>query len=106
MSKAVMFGEKPLILGFKGVGFEIIPVENSAQLLAELGRLSRDTEIGVVLITESMARDVLKPIAEFRENSPAIVTVIPTHGNSEHVGFEEMRKLVERSLGFDMLGKD
>jgi V/A-type H+-transporting ATPase subunit F len=106
MSRAVAVGEKHLILGFKGVGFEILPMDDSTKLMHELNILSRDSEIGLVLVTESMAKDVPKAIEEFRERSSAILTIIPTHEGSKHFSFQEIRKSVERSLGVDILGKD
>jgi len=106
MSKAVAVGEKHLILGFKGVGFDIVPIDDSEKLMHELNTLSRDPEIGLVLVTESMARDAPKAIDEFRGRSSAVLTIIPTHEGSGHVSFQEMRKSVERSLGIDLLGKD
>ncbi len=106
MSKAVAVGEKHLILGFKGVGFEIIPLEDSTRLGQELAALSRDAEVGFVLVTESMANESPQAVREFRQRSSAVLTVIPTHEGSRHVSFEEMRKAVERSMGVDILGKD
>jgi V/A-type H+-transporting ATPase subunit F len=106
MSKAVAVGEKHLILGFKGVGFEIVPIDDSEKLMHELNALSRDPETGLVLVTESMARDAPKAIEEFRGRSSAVLTIIPTHEGSKHISFQEMRKSVERSLGIDLLGKD
>ncbi len=106
MSKAVAVGEKHLILGFKGVGFEIVPIDDSEKLMHELNVLSRDPETGLVLVTESMAKDAPKALDEFRERSSAVLSIIPTHEGSQHVSFQEMRRSVERSLGIDLLGKD
>jgi len=106
MSKAIAVGEKHLILGFKGVGFEILPIDDSSKLMHELNLLSRDPEVGLVLVTESMAKEAPNVIEEFRGKSSAILTVIPTHEGSRHLSFQEMRKSVERSLGVDILGKD
>ena len=106
MSKAVAVGEKHLILGFKGVGFDIVPIDDSEKLMHELNTLSRDPEIGLVLITESMAEDAPRAIEEFRGRSSAVVTIIPTHEGSRHLSFQEVRRSVERSLGIYLLGKD
>jgi V/A-type H+/Na+-transporting ATPase subunit F len=106
MSKVIALGEKHLILGFKGVGFEIVPVEESSKLMAELMNLSRDPEIAIVLITESMAEDNPHAIQEFRHRSTAILTIIPTHEGSKHMSFQEIRKSVEKAIGVDILGKD
>ena len=106
MSKAVAVGEKHLILGFKGVGFEIVPIDDSTKLMHELNTLSRDPEIGLVLVTESMAKDAPGAIEEFRGRSSVVLTIIPTHEGSKHLSFHEVRRSVERSLGIDLLGKD
>ena len=106
MSKAIAIGEKHLILGFKGVGFEVVPVEESSKLMSELIALSRDPEIGIVLITESMAEKNPQAILEFRHRSSAILTIIPTHEGSRHTSFQEIRKSVEKAIGVDILGKD
>lgn len=106
MSRAVAVGEKHLILGFKGAGFEIVPVDDSTKLMHELNLLSRDSGIGLVLVTESMAGEAPQAIEEFRARSSTVLTIIPTHEGSKHLSFEEIRASVERSLGVDILGKE
>ncbi|MCX5816919.1 MAG: hypothetical protein NTX75_11880 [Proteobacteria bacterium] len=106
MSKAIAVGEKHLILGFKSVGFEIIPLEDSSKLMQELVNLSTDPEIGLILVTESIAGENPKAIKEFRQRCPAVLTIIPTHEGSKHISFQETRRSVERSIGIDILGKD
>lgn len=106
MSKAVAIGEKHQILGFKGVGFEVVPLEESGKLMQELVALSRDPEVGFVLVTESMASENPEAIREFRQRCSTILSIIPTHEGSKHVSFQEIRKSVECSLCIDILGKD
>lgn len=105
MSRAVAVGERSFILGFKGVGFEIVPAEDAAALTRELVQLARAADVGLVLVTESMAAEAPEAIQEFRQVSSTILTTIPTHKGSQHVSFQEMRKAVEKSIGVDMLGK-
>ena len=106
MSKAVVVGEKALILGFKGVGFEVVDAPDGARLLTELNRLARDPEVCLVLVTETVAAEAPEALRQFRETSRSILTTIPTHKGSDHTGLHEMRKLVEHSIGVDMLGKE
>lgn len=105
MFKAVAVGEKHLILGFKGVGFEVVPVDDREKFASILNTLCRDAEVCLIVITESIASGSEKVIEEFRSRSSAILTIIPTHEGSTHRSFQEMRKSVERSLGVDILGK-
>jgi len=106
MSRAVVVGEKSLILGFRGVGFEIVDVNDGRKLLTELNRLARDGEVKLVLVTESVAAEAPEALTQFRETSRAILTTIPTHKGSRRLGFNEMRKSVEYSIGVDMLGTE
>jgi V/A-type H+/Na+-transporting ATPase subunit F len=106
MPKGVALGQRHHILGFKGVGFEIHAVEDSAGLERELERLIRDPDVALVLVTEDMAVEASAAVENFRARAGAILTVIPTHEGSRHVSFQEIRKSVERSLGVDILGKE
>jgi vacuolar-type H+-ATPase subunit F/Vma7 len=106
MSKAVVVGEKSLILGFKGVGFEMVEAGDGEQMSEALAKLARDPEVKLVLVTESTAAEAPQALEQFREVSNAICTTVPTHLGSRHLGFAEMRKMVEYSIGVDMLGKE
>lgn len=105
MAKAYIIGEKHQILGFKGIGFEIVAVTEARQGADELFRLSRSPDTGLVLITEGIAREASPAIDDFRSRSSAIVMVVPTHEGAMHLSFNYMRQIVERSLGIDLLGK-
>jgi len=106
MSRAVVVGEKPLILGFKGVGFEVIHADDGEKLAHELAQLARAPEVSVVLVTESVAAEAPEALHHFRENSKAVLTTIPTHRGSDHLAFDEMKRAIEYSIGVDMLGKE
>ncbi|MDZ4858533.1 MAG: V-type ATP synthase subunit F [Candidatus Hydrogenedentes bacterium] len=106
MLKAVAVGEKRYILGFKGAGFEIVECNDAESLRAELNRLSREADVAVVLVTETIAMEAPDAIDAFRERSNGILTIIPTHEGSNHTSFDQMKKAIERSIGVDILGKD
>lgn len=105
MSKAVAVGEKHLVLGFKGVGMDVVDVAEPERLKAALLRLARNPEVGVVLVTESMAAQAPDALSDFRDAGGGILVVIPSHEGSKGFSFEEMRRSVERSIGVDILGK-
>lgn len=106
MPKGIALGQRHHILGFKGVGFEIVAIENSDELEHKLIVLASDPEVALVLLTEDMAVEAPEAIENFRLRSSAILTVIPTHEGSMNVSFQEIRRSVERSLGVDILGKE
>ena len=106
MPKGVALGQRHHILGFKGVGFEIVAIEDGVGLERELVLLMRDPEVALVLLTEDMAIEAPEAVENFRSRASAILTVIPTHEGSRHLSFQEIRKSVEKSLGVDILGKE
>ena len=106
MLRAVAVGEKRYILGFKGAGFEIVECNDAESLRRELGALSRETDVAIVLVTESMAMDAPDAIDTFRERSSGVLTIVPTHEGSKHTSFDRMKKAIELSIGVDILGKE
>ncbi|GMV99729.1 MAG: hypothetical protein AMXMBFR84_08680 [Candidatus Hydrogenedentota bacterium] len=104
MAKAVAVGEKRYILGFRGVGFDILECNDAEGLRRELHGLSRDADVALVLVSESLAMDAPDALDAFRERSQAVLTVIPTHEGSQNSSFARMKKMVEISIGVDILG--
>lgn len=105
MLRAVAVGEKRYILGFKGAGFEIVECNDAEELRRDLNTLSRDMDVSIVLVTESMALAAPDAVDAFRERSGAILTIVPTHEGSQRTSFAWMKKAVELSIGVDILGK-
>ncbi|HPI92444.1 MAG TPA: V-type ATP synthase subunit F [Deltaproteobacteria bacterium] len=106
MSRAVVLGEKRNITAFKGVGIDALPVEDGQKLFQSLMELSRERELGIVLVTENLAEQAPEAIEEFRRRSAAVLCIIPTHEGSRRTSFQAISRLVESSLGIDILGKD
>ena len=106
MLRAVAVGEKQYVLGFKGVGFEIVECNDAESLRRELGALSKETDVAIALVTESIALEAPDAIDAFREKSSAVLTIVPTHEGSKHTSFNRMKKAIELSIGVDILGKE
>ncbi len=103
MFKIVAVGEEDLIMGFRGIGAELINVDSSKELDDVLERLVSDTTISLIMITETIAKDCMEKITNFRDRSSAIVLLIPAHTGSLNLSLEEMRLDVEKAAGIDLL---
>ncbi|MFQ5714802.1 MAG: V-type ATP synthase subunit F [Candidatus Scalinduaceae bacterium] len=103
MFKIAAVGEEELILGFRGIGAELINVDSSKELDDVLERLCRDTTISLIMITETIAKDCMEKIAKFREKSSAIILLTPTHTGSLNLSLKEMQLDVEKAAGIDLL---
>ena len=106
MLRAVAVGEKQYVLGFKGAGFEIVECNDADSFRKELGTLSKDSDVALALVTESIALEAPDAIDTFREKSNAVLTIVPTHEGSKHTSFNRMKKAIELSIGVDILGKE
>ena len=103
MFKIVAVGEEELIMGFRGIGAELINIDSSKELDDVLERLVSDTTISLIMITETIAKDCMEKITNFRDRSSAIVLLIPAHTGSLNLSLEEMRLDVEKAAGIDLL---
>ena len=103
MFKIVAVGEEDLIMGFRGIGAELINVDSSKELDDVLERLVSDTTISLIMITETIAKDCMEKITNFRDRSSAIILLIPAHTGSLNLSLEEMRLDVEKAAGIDLL---
>lgn len=103
MFKVVAVGEEELILGFRGLGAELINVNSHEKLGGILDRLVHDTTISLIIITETVAKDCMSKITNFREKSSAIILLIPAHTGSLNLSLKEMRLHIEKSTGTDLM---
>ncbi len=103
MFKIAAVGEEELILGFRGIGAELINVDSSKELDDVLERLVSNTTISLIMITETIAKGCMEKITNFRDKSSAIVLLIPAHTGSLNLSLEEMRLDVEKAAGIDLL---
>jgi vacuolar-type H+-ATPase subunit F/Vma7 len=103
MFKIVAVGEEDLIMGFRGIGAELINVDSSKELDDVLERLVSDTTLSLIMITETIAKDCMEKITNFRDRSSAIILLIPAHTGSLNLSLEEMRLDVEKAAGIDLL---
>ncbi|MGR3309610.1 MAG: V-type ATP synthase subunit F [Candidatus Brocadiales bacterium] len=105
MFKVVAVGEKDLIIGFKAVGVELVPVKSPSEVDVVLEKLSQDTSVGLILITETIAEECLDVISSFRDESPVVILIVPSHLPTKHISMLEMKRDIEKAVGVDMLSK-
>lgn len=106
MARAIALGDKHLVMGFTAAGIEVVPVADEHEFARQLGLVARDSSVAVVLATEQMAALAPEALAHFREASAAALLIVPGYEGATRAGFAEVRKIVERSLGVDLLGKE
>lgn len=105
MSKVASIGEKDVLLCFQGMGVEVFPVTKPEEGLMKLKELAFDPSYGIILITESIALNMGDEISQLRQRAENIIVIIPGHKGSQNTSLIEMKKIIERAVGIDLISK-
>ena len=105
MPKVTVIGKHAAILPFKSVGVEPWDVENADEAKAALRKIREDGEETLVLIPEDLAADCAAEIASIRQGTAVVILTLPAMSGEVGVQREQVRQLVARSLGVDLMGK-
>lgn len=102
MSNIVMLGDYDSIFGFTAVGITIYPVTTIEEARKQFKQFRRQ-ETEVIFVTEQLAFELTEEIKDVREKSDIAVILIPgLHGNTGE-GITNIKKMVERAVGSDIL---
>ena len=105
MPKVVVIGRHAAILPFKSVGVEPLDVESVDDAKKALRGIRESGEETLILIPEEFAVECTNEIALLRQGTHAVVLSLPATSGEVGVQREQVRQLVARSLGVDLMGK-
>ena len=105
MGKMVAVGRERLTQALTAAGFEPVVCEAPEDLAAALARLSREDEVALVAVGESQAGEALEAVRRFREESRAMLLVLPDGPEPARLGYELVRQALETAAGVDLLGR-
>lgn len=104
MPKIVAVGEEDSIRGFLAAGVELRPVGEGADLESILLEAGRDPDVALILVTEPAASRAPEAIKGFRARPATMLMVVPTHLGSGHMTLNEIKRMIETSIGVDLVG--
>jgi vacuolar-type H+-ATPase subunit F/Vma7 len=105
MPKVIVIGRHAAILPFKSVGVEPVDVETLEDAKQALRNVRDASEETLVLIPENLALDCRNEIALLRQGTNAVILTLPAMEGEVGIQREQVRQLVARSLGVDLMGK-
>lgn len=98
MKKIVAIGDEEFVIGFSISGCEGYIEENPKRILQILKELISKEDVGLILISEDLTRDIKKEIQEIKlKTSIPIIYEVPGPTGTKKV--EDYRKLVRQILG-------
>ncbi len=106
MLKIAVIGGRDTVMGFKALGLDTFPAENTAEAGKILRQLTRESEeeYAIIYIEENFAAQLHAEIDKFKDSpSPAII-LIPGREGSAGLGLQARHDAVERAVGTNILG--
>ncbi|USN53203.1 MAG: V-type ATP synthase subunit F [Candidatus Nomurabacteria bacterium] len=100
-----ILGSPNAIGGFKALGVRAWPVATAEQGREVLQQIAA-SECAILLITEDWADQLRPELDELRTRALPAVTVVPGPTGSTGAGDRELRRIVERAVGSDILFKN
>lgn len=105
MYKIAVIGGSDSVIGFKALGLDAFPVEDTAEAKAVLHRIAQpgEAEYSIIYLEESLAKDMMSDVRKYDEKpSPAII-LIPGRDGSAGLGLAALKEAVEKAVGSDIL---
>ena len=100
--KIGIIGDKKSVLGFKALGVKTFGVNTKDDFYNVLERVKNEN-FGILFITEDIAKEYPQEIEELSTQTLPAVVIIPGVKGPLGEGLKSLKKIVERSLGSDIL---
>ena len=102
MHKIGVIGDRDSVLGFKAVGLDVFPCTTADEAKTILNKIAKE-DYAIIFITEGFAKDLHDTMNQYKSQLLPAITPIPGRDGSYGVGFEKLKKSVERAIGADIL---
>jgi len=102
--KIGIIGSPDAVLGFRALGLVTFAVNNKEEVIKSLASVKDD--YAIVFITEDWAAEVPEELTELRQLTLPALIAIPSQLGASGQGIKDLRQIVERAVGSDILFKE
>ena len=103
MLKLVIIGSRADILPFRAMGAELLEADDTQKAIEILEELKLSGDSLMVMMTEQLVNTCREQIYDFRMKTSNMFLSIPSLKSKPGSRLEEIRTLVTRALGVDLL---
>ena len=105
MYKICVIGGRETVIGFKALGLDTYPVDNSDEAKVTLQKISNDeNNYAIIYIQENIAADIMPEINKYKDIPTPAIILIPGREGSIGIGQSALKEAVERAVGTNILG--
>ena len=102
MYKIGVIGDKQSVQGFKAVGLDVYNCTSSEEAKSKLLNIANE-DYAIIYITENFYAEILDIVNEYNEKRLPAIIPIPGMNGTTGIGFENIKKAVEKAVGADIL---
>ena len=102
MYKIAVIGDRDSVLGFRALGLDVFPTEDTDAGRRTLHRLAQE-DYAVIYITEQLAQQLTAEIARYKDEAKPAVILIPGANGSQGLGMSALNAAVERAVGSNII---
>jgi V/A-type H+-transporting ATPase subunit F len=96
--RIVAIGSRVFITSFQLAGVKGLKVENPSDALKEINKLAGKNDVGLVLLSDDMAKDIRKELTDIRAKTPIpLIFELPSPGSKKEK--VDYRALLKQILG-------
>lgn len=96
--RIVAIGSRVFITSFQLAGVEGINVDSSSAALTEIGKLTGKNDVGLVLLSDDIAREIRTELTDIRAKTPIpLIFELPAPGSKKEK--VDYRALLKQILG-------
>jgi V/A-type H+-transporting ATPase subunit F len=99
----VAVGPREEILGLKSAGVQILPADDASAAEDLLREHAESNETKLILLSESIARELEQLVREVRTEERTLVLLIPSHRGAEGMTKEWIKRAMEQTIGVDVI---
>lgn len=104
-TKIAAIGEEDIILPFKAIGAEIYPVVSPEEAKNVLEKLFSE-DIGLILIPDDLIPNIRDSLSQVKGKPLPCILSIPGSKGSSGLAMSEMRELIKKAVGVDIIKED
>ena len=102
MSRIGVIGDRESIVGFRAVGLEVFPADDSQEARKTVRKRAED-DYAIIYITEELASQIESEIDRYKDERLPAIIVIPSKDGASGSGMRNVKEAVKRAVGADIL---
>ena len=104
MLKIGVLGGRETVMGFKGLGLDVFPVDNAEEARHTLRQITRgEEEYAIIYVEENLVEPLRHEIDRFKDSPTPAIILIPGRDGSLGLGLSALTAAVERAVGTNIL---